>query len=206
MDSNVRLHLPEMLDYLRENIRRDWEAMIACPTMSPEPYNKVIRATAAPMTGRWAESEEDWARQTLPDFCVGWLTVLSPGLGARLAQVALSLYRDQQKGEILHTSDSLITGVLRERLPQVRIERMERRHPVWNTVALWCPVTHLFKQTFFNDFVLSKRSSSTHYVGSVTEPKVWRFFTCFTLEGALRALESISPSLVPQIIWDICSR
>ena len=165
----------------------------------------MIRSREPVMSGRWAESEADWTREFLPEYCSGWLTVISPGLGAKLAQVGLSLYRDREE-EIQHSSDSLITGVLRERLPQVRIERMERRHPVWNTVALWCPVTHLFKQTFFNDFVLSKRSSSTHYVGSVTEPKVWRFFTCFTLEGALRALESISPSLVPQIIWDICSR
>ena len=128
-----------------------------------------------------------------------------PGLGAQLAQVAHSLYREAE-GDNFHTSDSLITGVLRERLPQVRIERMERRHWVWNTAALWCPVTNLFKQTFFNDFVLSKRSSTTHYVGSVTDLKVWKFFTCFTLEGPLRALESISPNLVPQFIWDICSR
>ena len=201
----MRLHLVEMFEYLRANMERDWEKMIACPTMSPEPYNKVIRATAAPMTGRWAESEEDWARTTLPDFCVGWLTVISPSLGAQLAQVAHSLYKEAP-GDNFHTSDSLITGVLRERLPHVRIERMEIRHPVWNTVALLCPVTNLFKHTFFNDFVLSKRSSTTHYVGSISDPKVWRFFICFTLEGALRALESMSPSLVPQIIWNICSR
>ena len=78
VDSNVHLDLELMFDYLRANIARDWENMIACPTMSPEPYNKVIRATAAPMTGRWAESEEDWARDTLPDFCVGWLTIITP--------------------------------------------------------------------------------------------------------------------------------
>ena len=140
----------------------------------------------------------------MPDFCTGFLYVTRPSVGAALAQAGLEMFRNSE--DIVITEDYLIAGVLRERLPHVRIERMETRHPVWNTVALWCPVTNLFKQTFFNDFVLSKRSSTTHYVGSITEPKVWKFFTCFTLEGALRALESISPSLVPQIIWDICSR
>ena len=47
---------------LGSKLSRDWERMIGCPTMSPEPYNKVIRPTAAAMSGRWAESEEDWAR------------------------------------------------------------------------------------------------------------------------------------------------
>ena len=49
----------------------------------------------------------------------------------------------------------------------------------------------MFKQTFFNDLVISKKSSrnNVHYVGSVTNLQVWRFFLCIQLEGALMTLQ-----------------
>ena len=44
VDINVQLDLAEVVEYLRDKTERDWENIIACPTMSPEPYNNVIRS------------------------------------------------------------------------------------------------------------------------------------------------------------------
>ena len=53
-----------------------------------------------------------------------------------------------------------------------------------------------------------KRSSRAHvqYVGGLLEPRVWRYYTCLHAEVGLLALDSLVPGLVPDFIWDICTR
>ena len=135
------------------------------------------------------------------------LSLTTPSLGAQLAQVGLELYGDRES-EVVQIEDSLITGVLRERLPHVRIEVLHSGNPLLNSLTSHCPWTHMFKQTFFNDLVISKKSSrnNVHYVGSVTNPHLWRFFLCMTMEGALLTVQSYVPELVPPFIWSVCAR
>ena len=53
----------------------------------------------------------------------------------------------------------------------------------------------MFKQTFYNDLIISKKSSrkGVQYVGEVTNPNVWRFFLCVMLEG----LHAVQHSSMP---------
>lgn len=204
-DDNVELDMEGLVSSLQARKEEDWEDVITCPTVS---YNmKVIRSSSGGMTGAWSESREDWERDSLPTFCVGFLSVSTPRLGAQLAQVGLELYRDRQT-DVVQIEDSLITGVLRERLPHVTIEVLSKGHPAWNRVTSWCPVTHMFKQTFFNDLIISKVSSRSniHYVGSVNNLQLWKFYLCTLLEGGLRLLESQAPSLLPHYLWTVCAR
>lgn len=187
-DDNVQLDLAGLVTVLQGREEEDWEDLITCPTVAYNPH--VIRSNSGGMTGGWSESREDWQRDSLPTFCVGFLSLTTPALGAQLAQVGLQLYGERER-EVVQIEDSLITGVLRERLPHVRVEVLSTGHPIWNYLTSFCPWTHMFKQTFFNDLVISKKSSrnNVHYVGSVTNLQVWRFFLCIQLEGALMTLQ-----------------
>ena len=126
-------------------------------------------------------------------------------VGAKLAQVGLQLY-GVQASPVTLIEDSLITGILKERLPGVRLEMMFLGQ--WKRVLTWCSFIHVFKQTFFNDLILSKVSSrsNVHYVGPVTNPHVWRFFLCSHIEGIFMGIEQLIPNAIPSFLWSICKR
>ena len=84
---------------------------------------QVIRSSSPQMTGNWSHTREEIDRDFMPDFCVGFLSLTTPWVGAQLAQVGLELYGASDT-PVAQIEDSLITGVLRERLPGVRIEMM----------------------------------------------------------------------------------
>ena len=88
--------------------------------------------------------------------------------------MGLALYGDSAE-DVTLIEDSLITGVLRERLPHVRCGSRSRRQETlpallcrlevlavrplpWRLFS-WFSLGHLFKETFFNDLIISKRSS-----------------------------------------------
>ena len=204
-DDNVELDMEGLVTSLEARQGEGWKDVITCPTVSYNPV--VIRSSEGGMTGAWSESRDDWERDSLPTFCVGFLSVSTPRLGAQLAQVGLELYRDRE-ADVVQIEDSLITGVLRERLPHITIEVLSRGHPVWNSVTSWCPITHFFKQTFFNDLVISKVSSrsNVHYVGSITNMHLWKFYLCVLMEGVLQILETHAPALLPHYLWTVCAR
>ena len=204
-DDNVELDMEGLVSSLQARQGEGLENVITCPTVSYNPV--VIRSSSGGMTGAWSESVEDWERDSLPTFCVGFLSVTTPRLAAQLAQVGLELYRERET-EVVQIEDSLITGVLRERLPHITIEVLSKGNPLWNRVTSWCPLTHMFKQTFFNDLIISKVSSRSniHYVGSITNLQVWNFYLCVLLEAALHTLQSHTPLPVPDLLWSICTR
>ena len=117
------------------------------------------------------------------------------------------LYKDEEVEQI---EDSLITGVLRDRIEGVVVDTIETglMSKPWLHIFSHCPWMIGFKIIFFNDMVISKRSSrnNVQYVGSVTDLAVWRFFLCLHFEGGLALLDQFLPGIVPQIIWDICVR
>ena len=128
-------------------------------------------------------------------------------MGARLAQVGLSLYGDREE-DVVQIEDSLITGILRSRLAGVEIEMLEARPSLWSDLSATCPWINHFRQTFFNEFVLSKKSSrnNVQYVGSVDNLQVWRFFLCCMIEAVLNDIEKLTPAVLPDFVWSICSR
>ena len=157
------------------------------------------------MQGNWSHSLEEFPRDVMPPFCVGFLSLTTPAVGAKLAQVGLKLYGDQ-KEDVTLIEDSLITGILKERLPEVRLETLFIGR--WKKIFTGCSFIHVFKQTFFNDLIVSKISSrsNVHYVGPVTNPQVWRFFLCAHLEGILMVVDEYVPHVIPSFMWDICKR
>ena len=88
---------------------------------------QVLRDPRAGMTGNWSLGSEEWPRRTLPDFCVGFLSITTPGVAGQLLQAALQLYSETEVEQI---EDSLITGILRERLPHIRW-KIHPRFPPW---------------------------------------------------------------------------
>ena len=107
-------------------------------------------------------------------------------------QVGLALYGETGAPH----GDSLVTGLLRERLPHVRIEVLGRG---LERLVTLCPWLNSFKATFFNSLVVSKASSrgGVQYVGPVTSPAVWRYYLCLHLETTLAALADLDPGLAP---------
>ena len=81
----------------------------------------MIRSSSGHMTGNWSWSEAEFSRSYMPEVCNGWLSVTTPRVGAELAQVGLSLFGESGASN----GDTLVTGVLRERLPHVRIDILE---------------------------------------------------------------------------------
>ena len=75
----------------------------------------------------------------MPAFCVGFLSLATPEVGAQLAQVGFALYRESPR-DITQIEDSLVTGVLRERLPQLRLEMLEAG-------SIFCKITFSIKNT-----------------------------------------------------------
>ena len=203
-DDNVELDMETVMDALEHRIGPE-ENFITCPTLNWG--MKVLRSATPHMTGNWSVSKEVFDRDVMPDFCIGFLYVTTPQVGAALTQVGLALYSET---EVTQIEDSLITGVLRERLPQVTIQMLETPGvpSLWQIFFTVCPWMNTFKQTFFNNMIRSKRSSrnNVHYVGPVTTPGVWRFFICLHLEGLFELVDLSAPGLVPSWMWDLCVR
>ena len=80
--------------------------------------------------------------------------------------------------EVEQIEDSLITGLLRERLDRVSIGATSQGilSQLWLSVFSHCPWLSLTKLTFSNHLVISKASSRKHvqYVGGVRDSGLWR--------------------------------
>jgi len=157
------------------------------------------------MVGNWSMSKEDLEADIMPDFCSGFLYLTSPKVGAALTQVGLALYN---KSEMFQIEDPLITGVLRESLgADIRmLEEGSLKAELWKMTGSHCPFMTMTKLTFYNEMVVSKRSSRSNiaYVGSVTSLDLWRFYLCMLMEVGIERY--LVPELVPNYLWEICSR
>ena len=74
--------------------------------------------------------------------------------------------------------DSLVTGLLRERLDQVGLGTTSQGlfSHLWLAVFSHCPWLSLTKLSFSNHLVISKWSSRKHvqYVGGISDTGLWR--------------------------------
>merc|ERR1719347_235920 len=204
-DDNVYLDLTKLLQLLQQ--KKLSENTIACGSGTPHRNMKTLRSAGPHMTGNWSTSKEELEADIMPDFCCGFLYLTTPGVGTALVQAALIMYGDT---EVVQIEDSLITGVLRERLPGVTIDSLETGllARLWLNVFSLCPWLTITKLTFSNNLVISKTSSrnNVQYVGSVTAPQVWRYYICLHLEVGLDWVQQAVPGIVPHFIWDICKR
>ena len=98
-------------------------------------------------------------------------------VGSELVQAGLGLYSHSEE-EVEQIEDSLITGLLRERLDQVRVGSTSEGlvSHLWLSVFSHCPWLSLTKLSFSNHLVISKSSSRKHvqYVGGLTDTGLWR--------------------------------
>jgi len=204
-DDNVYLDLPALVDLLEQ--KKMVENTIACGSGTPHRNMKTLRSSSPHMTGNWSTTKEELEADIMPDFCCGFLYLTTPRVGAALVQAALILYGDT---EVVQIEDSLITGVLRERLPGVSVDTLETgvMAKLWLNIFSYCPWMTITKLTFSNNLVISKTSSRSNvqYVGPVTSPHVWRYYICLHLEVGMDQIEQSLPGLVPAFIWGVCKR
>ena len=80
--------------------------------------------------------------------------------------------------------------------------------PLWTSLLSHCPWLTVAQTTFLDPLVVRKTSdrSGVQYVGSLTEPGVWRFFLCLHVETALGAVEGLLGATLPDFVWDVCQR
>jgi len=202
-DDNVELDMDRLISILRT--RRRSKDFMACSV--PSRNIATGRLSRPNMRGNWSLTKEELDVDILPDFCSGFLYVTTPQVGAALVQVGLQLYGQT---DVVVTEDYLIAGVLRERLPTISLETLESgvAARMWQDLFSHCPWLSTVKQTFFNDLVITKRSSRSgvQYVGNLFTPAVWRFFICIHMEAVLEMVETRMEGIVPDFIWDICVR
>ena len=203
-DDNVVLDMDRLINILKDR-KGTSKDFIACSV--PSRNIATGRSSRPHMRGNWSLSKDELEADILPDFCTGFLYITSPKVGAALVQVGLVLY---SQTEVVVTEDYLIAGVLRERLPAVSLDTLETgvTAKMWKNFFSHCPWLTTVKQTFFNDLVVTKRSSRSgvQYVGHVTTPAVWRFFLCIHLEAVLEMVEMKVKGIVPDYLWDVCVR
>lgn len=201
-DDNVVLDMDSLMHAV-DHKQYNHEKWIACTT--PNRRTRVHRKSHMQMTGNWSISEEQFPWDVIPDWCTGFLYVTTPAVGAQLVQAGYVLYNSTEVEQI---EDSLITGVLRNALPDVKIDTYETGllSQIWLKYLSHCNFLAGFKITFFNSYVISKVSSrsDTWYVGSVTDAQVWRYFLCLHVEGVLAGLEEFLN--LPDWMYDLCHR
>jgi len=204
-DDNVYLDIYSLEGLLKENTFP--EDSIACGSGTPHRNMKTLRSSGPHMTGNWSTTKEELEADIMPDFCCGFMYLTTPRVGAALVQAALVLYGDT---EVVQIEDSLITGVLRERLLGVSLVTLESgiMARLWLNIFSYCPWMTITKLTFSNNLVISKTSSRSNvqYVGPITSPTVWRYYVCLHLEVGMDQLEQTAPGLVPSFIWNMCKR
>jgi len=176
--------------------------MVECPSVmrNMRPWRQ--NHTASIMS-KWSISKADMSRRVYPDFCPGWLYVVSPRVGLALAEV--SVLRAHQLMPKARLDDIFVTGFLRERLPWARLQQL---HPgpagtAWNSFFSHCPFLGITKNIFFNGLVLDKGSNGVSYI------KGQKFYWCAFLEFfILENLEYMFPSLEEhtQPLWAVCQR
>ena len=202
-DDNVVMDLARLVELTRQPLS---ENSIACGSGTPHRNMKTLRSSRPHMTGNWSTTKEELEDDIMPDFCCGFSYITTPSVGSKLVEAANLLYHDT---EVVQIEDSLITGVLREKVG-VHLVSLEAGWRSWAWLSLFshCPWLTMAKLTFSNDLVLSKKSSrqSVQYVGGLMEAAVWRYYVCLHLEVGLDILEQNIPGLIPNFIWDICTR
>jgi len=205
-DDNVDINLTDLLKIL--NSRHDDDKhFIACSV--PSRNIATGRLSRPHMRGNWSLTKEQLEPDKIPDFCSGFLYVTKPQVGAALAQAGLHMYGDSE--DVVITEDYLIAGVLREKVSGVDVETLRSDRVtdyLWQNYLSHCPWLVTLRQTFFNDLVLSKKSSrhNVQYVGGITNWGVWRFFLCLHLESILEMVELRVTGVVPDFLWDVCAR
>ena len=202
-DDNVVMDLARLVELGQQ--KESDPTKIVCGSGPPHRNMKTKRSDRPRMLGNWTADIELLPQDRVPDFCAGFLYLVTPTTGVRLAQAGLEVFGHFEK-EITLIEDMLITGVLRQSLGDVHLDMLaETNKHCWLHFLSHCPWLTVAKLTFFDDLVINKTSdrSGVQYVGSVTSPKVWRFFLCLHLEVALLAMEDIFDV---GFLWDICKR
>jgi len=152
---------------------------------------------------KWSISKEDMERRVYPDFCPGWLYVITPRVGLGLAEVGVK--KSDELMPKARLDDIFVTGFLREKLPWARLQQLHdgQMGRAWNGFFSHCPFLGITKNIFYNDVVLDKGSNGVSYI------KGQKFYWCAFLEFfILENLEFLFPSLAQYTdpAWALCKR
>ena len=205
-DDNVVLDLARLLDSLA-TFPPSPERFFACGT--PVRNTRWIRPSGGQITGVWSVARDTVEEDRVPDWCVGWLYVTTPGVGAAIVQAGQIMFPHT---EVNFPEDHLITGLLRHSLRDVSITSYETGLPssVFLHFLSHCPVLTGLKTTFFGQIVLEKTSSRSErrlkYCGSPLDWEVWTFYLCFHYELWLSQADNILGGVLPSLAWGLCQR
>ena len=160
-DDNAVLDLKRLRKMLKERKKKEHEVVCSTPIRNCP----VTKSSKGHMTGNWTVKKDDLEhvgdqKEFIPDFCVGYLYLTTPEVGAALVQVAHSLYSSSPSSKENNLiEDYLVTGYLRERLPWVTLSLLENsglRPWLWTHVFSGCPCLAFFNNFFLNPVVISK--------------------------------------------------
>ena len=109
-DDNVVVDLNRLLSSLETTvISSQQERFFACGT--PVRNTRWIRPSKGQITSVWSADTETVSEELVPDWCVGWLYLTTPQVGAEVVQAGLAIFPDT---ELNLPEDHLIAGLLRE--------------------------------------------------------------------------------------------
>ena len=170
-DDNVVIDLPRLIATVSSKSPDDKKVMCGCGP--PHRNMKTLRSETPRMLGNWSVPKDQLESDIVPDFCAGFMYLVTPRLASKLAQAGFKVFGDHND-EIVLIEDSLITGVLRESLGDVDLEILVESSLslVWTRFFSHCPWMTVAKMTFFDELVLSKISdrSGVQYVGDIWTP------------------------------------
>ena len=114
-DDNVVVDLARLMSSL-ETFPSQQERFFACGT--PVRNTRWIRPSKGHITSVWSADTETVREEKVPDWCVGWLYLTTPKVGAEIVQAGHAIFPDT---ELNLPEDHLIAGLLRE---TVKVHRM----------------------------------------------------------------------------------
>ena len=129
-----------------ENMDKDYDdETISCPSVTRN--RKVWRHSEANLMGKWAHSEAEIPGKYLPDYCNGFLYVISPTVGLALAETARIL--GQSVYPTRNDEDYVVTGILAERLPWVKHRSLAPLGgQAWDSFFSHCPFFDVLRYSF----------------------------------------------------------
>lgn len=173
IDDNAVLDLDRLVRTLHYSdnlgINTDMDILCSFPFRNQRPIIYRKWAGYDTVSGKWSYKLKEFSEKYLPDYCVGWVYVLTPKLAGAMAQVASNMAGNELKANVI--SDYFINGLIRRKIVNSRVMPFIPNSYKTETL-LQCPFLASLANVFFNDIVLEKND----YING------WKFVLRFLLE------------------------
>jgi len=177
IDDDSEIDFEKLVSTLDEMDKDFNDKTISCPSVTRN--RKVWRHREAKLLGKWAHSEAEIPGKYLPDYCNGFLYVISPVVGLALAETARIV--GQSVYPTRNDEDYVVTGLLAERLPWIKHRSLTPvGGQVWDSFLSHCPVLDVLRYSF-NPLAVGAGSGDAPELQYVKSP---HFILCVFAEYA----------------------